>query len=274
MIKKTNFSFSRIMFWSMIVFLFTPLIVLIVFSFNESKTSIWSGFSLVWYQKLFTQSGSLWSAFLNSMLIALSSAFVSTVLGTLAAIGVHWYEFKFKKYIQLITYLPLVLPEIIIGLSLLAFFAGVKFDIGGVNITLGLDLSLGWLTIFIAHTTFCLPFVYLMVLARLDEFDNSVIEASHDLGATEMQTLFKVIIPITMPGIVSGFITALTLSLEDFVTTYFVSGTQSTLPVVVYTQMYKGGVSPVINALSAIMILGIVIIALFARNFLKYIAAK
>ena len=162
---------------------------------------------------------------------------------------------------QAITFLPMILPEIIIGVSLLVFFAGIK-------------LKLGLFTIFIAHTTFNLPFVFLMVMARLDEFDYSIIEAAHDLGASERQTLLRVIVPVCMPGIISGFLTAVTLSLEDFVITFFVSGPGSTtLPLYVYSAI-RFGVSPVINALSVVMILGTVVLTYSLRNFLKYIAAK
>jgi spermidine/putrescine transport system permease protein len=258
---RKRFSFSQTMFIATIAFLFLPLFVLILYSFNASKGMGWTGFSLVWYEKLFFNSQDLWHAFGNSALIALASAATATVIGTLGAIGVNWYDFKLKKYIQGITFLPMILPEIIIGVSLLIFFAGV-------------GLKLGLFTIYIAHTTFNLPFVYLMVMARLDEFDYSIIEAAHDLGANERQTLLKVIIPMSMPGIVSGFLTAVTLSLEDFVITFFVSGPGSTtLPLYVYSAI-RFGVSPVINALSVIMILGTVVLAFSLRNFLKYIAAK
>ena len=258
---RRRFSFSQTMFIATIGFLFLPLFVLILYSFNSSKGMGWTGFSLVWYEKLFFNSQDLWRAFGNSAIIALASAATATVIGTLGAIGVNWYDFKIKKYIQGITFLPMILPEIIIGVSLLIFFAGV-------------GLKLGLFTIYIAHTTFNLPFVYLMVMARLDEFDHSIIEAAHDLGANERQTLCKVIIPMSMPGIVSGFLTAVTLSLEDFVITFFVSGPGSTtLPLYVYSAI-RFGVSPVINALSVIMILGTVVLAFSLRNFLKYIAAK
>ncbi|MBP5792361.1 MAG: ABC transporter permease, partial [Spirochaetaceae bacterium] len=177
------------------------------------------------------------------------------------AIGINWYKFRGKIYIQTISFLPMVLPEVIIGVSMLIFFSGI-------------GMKLGMMTIFIAHTTFCLPFVFLMVLARLDEFDFSIIEAAHDLGATERQTMVKVIIPAIMPGIFSGFLMAVTMSLEDFVITFFVSGPGSTtLPLYVYS-MIRFGVSPVINALSFVMILVTMIIAYFLRNFLKTIAAS
>ena len=258
---RRKFSFSQSVFMATIVFLFMPLFVLILYSFNGSKGMAWSHFSLVWYEKLFLDSDDLWRAFGNSVLIAFASAATATVIGTLGAIGVNLYKFKLKTYVQAITFLPMILPEIIIGVSLLVFFAGVGF-------------KLGLVTIYIAHTTFNLPFVFLMVMARLDEFDYSIIEAAHDLGASERQTLLRVIVPVCMPGIVSGFLTAVTLSLEDFVITFFVSGPGSTtLPLYVYSAI-RFGVSPVINALSVVMILGTVVLTYSLRNFLKYIAAK
>jgi spermidine/putrescine transport system permease protein len=258
---RKHFSFSETIFIATIVFLFLPLLVLILYSFNGSKGMNWTGFSLVWYEQLFFNSEDLWRSFWNSILIAFTSAGTATVLGTFGAVGVNWYRFKLRNYAQAISFLPMILPEIIIGVSLLIFFAGVK-------------IPLGMLTIFIAHTTFNLPFVFLMVMARLDEFDFSIIEAAHDLGATEAQTFLKVTVPICMPGIVSGFLTAITISLEDFVITYFVAGPgSSTLPLYIYSAV-RFGVSPVINALSVVMILGTVLLTFLLRNFLKYIAAK
>jgi spermidine/putrescine transport system permease protein len=258
---RNRFSFSQTVFIATIGFLFLPLVVLVLYSFNASKGMHWTGFSLVWYEQLFFHSRDLWRSFWNSMFIAISSAASATVIGTLGAIGINWYRFKLRNYVQTISFLPMILPEIIIGVSLSIFFAGVK-------------MRLGLLTIFIAHTTFNLPFVFLMVMARLDEFDFSIIEAAHDLGASEKQTLLKIIIPLCMPGIVSGFLTAITISLEDFVITYFVAGPgSSTLPLYIYSAI-RFGVSPVINALSVVMILGTVFLTYLLRNFLKYIAAK
>ena len=256
-----KFSFSGLVLAFTLIFLFLPLVVIAVYSFNPGKGSEITGFSLIWYEKLLFDSRELWVALENSFIIALSSAALSTVLGTLAAIGINWYKFRGKIYIQTISFLPMVLPEVIIGVSMLIFFSGI-------------GMKLGMMTIFIAHTTFCLPFVFLMVLARLNEFDFSIIEAAHDLGATERQTMVKVIIPAIMPGIFSGFLMAVTMSLEDFVITFFVSGPGSTtLPLYVYS-MIRFGVSPVINALSFVMILVTMIIAYFLRNFLKTIAAS
>ena len=257
-----KFSFSQIVFIITIIFLFLPLLVLIISSFNESPGMNWTGFSLRWYKQLLSE-GELWRAFRNSFIIAISSAVTATIIGTLGAIGVSRYRFKLRSYIQTISFMPMILPEIIIGISLSIFFAGV-------------GISLGFTTIYIAHTTFNIPFVFLMVMARLDEFDYSIIEAAHDLGANELQTLIKITAPYCMPGIMSGFLTAITLSLEDFVITFFVAGPgSSTLPVFIYSAITrKGGVTPVINALSVVMIMGTVVLCIMLRKFLKYIAAK
>jgi len=255
------FSFSKTMLALVLAFLFIPLFVIIFFSFNESKDTTFTNFSLVWYQKLFFESRPLWQSLLNSFIIAITSSLVATILGTMAAIGNSWYKFWGKKYIQSVSFLPMVLPEVIMGLSLLIFFNFIK-------------LPLGLFTIFIAHTTFCLPFVYLMVGARVDEFDYSIIEASHDLGANEVQTLFKVIIPAILPGIISGFVMSITLSLEDYVITFMVSGPGSTTLPLYVNSMIRFGVSPVINSLSFILILAICLITVAGRKFLKSFAAS
>jgi len=259
---RRPFSFSQTVYFVTIVFLFLPLLVLIFYSFNDSTGMNWTGFSLRWYQRLIA-TRELWRAFFNSLVVAVSSAATATVIGTIGAIGVNWYRFRLRPYVQTISFLPMILPEIIIGVSLSIFFAGV-------------GIPLGLFTIYVAHTTFNLPFVFLMVMARLDEFDFSIIEAAHDLGANETQTLFRVTVPICMPGILSGLLTAVTLSLEDFVITFFVAGPgSSTLPVFIYSAITRrGGVTPVISALSVVMILGTVVLCVTLRRFLKYIAAK
>lgn len=257
---QRRWSFSKTVLWITLLFLFVPLFVIIIYSFNDSKGAEFTEFSMRWYKELFFNSNALWQALLNSLIVALSSALVSTLLGTMASIGVNWYKFKGKKFIQTLTYLPMVLPEVIIGISMVIFFSGIH-------------MPLGLFTVFAAHTTFCLPFVFLMVNARLDEFDYSIIEASHDLGATERQTMFKVVVPAIFPGILSGFLMAITMSLEDFVITFFVSGPGSTtLPLYVYS-MIRFGVSPVINSLSVVMILITCTIAFLCRKGLKGFAA-
>ena len=257
---QRKWSLSKTVLWFTLLFLFVPLFVIIIYSFNDSKGAEFTSVSLRWYKELFLNSGALWNALLNSLIVALSSALVSTLLGTMASIGVNWYKFKGKKFIQTLTYLPMVLPEVIIGISMVIFFSGIH-------------LPLGLFTVFAAHTTFCLPFVFLMVNARLDEFDYSIIEAAHDLGATERQTMLKVVVPAIFPGILSGFLMAITMSLEDFVITFFVSGPGSTtLPLYVYS-MIRFGVSPVINSLSVVMILITCTIAFLCRKGLKGFAA-
>ena len=259
--QKKRFSFSTTVLVVTVIFLFLPLFYIIFFSFNESKGSEFTNFSLVWYKKLFCDSDNLWEAVFNSVIIALLSSAVATVLGTLAAIGINWYKFRGRMYIQTISFLPMVLPEVIVGVSTLIFFSGIK-------------MPLGLFTIFAAHTTFCLPFVFLMVSARIEEFDFSIIEAAHDLGATDRQTMLKVIIPAILPGVLSGFMMSVTMSLEDFVITFFVSGPGSTtLPLYVYS-MIRFGVSPVINALSFVVILATVLVTFSLRKFLKVIAAS
>jgi len=259
---KNRFSFSNTVFIVTLIFLFLPLLVLVVYSFNNSTSMTWNGFSLRWYQRLLTERG-LWIAFRNSIIIAITSAATATIIGTLGAIGINWYRFKLRGYVQTISFLPMVLPEIIIGVSLSIFFAGI-------------GIPLGLFTIYIAHTTFNIPFVFLMVMACLDEFDFSIIEAAADLGANEKETLIKITLPICKPGIISGLLTAITLSLEDFVITFFVSGPgSSTLPVFILSAITKkGGITPLISALSVVMIIGTVILSIMLRKFLKYIAAK
>ncbi|HNZ26059.1 MAG TPA: ABC transporter permease [Spirochaetota bacterium] len=255
--KKKNFKVSLIFFIITLLFFYLPLLVLIVSSFNESKTMNFTGVSLKWYKSLIFDSGSLWNSFLNSIIIAISSATVSTILGTLGAIGLYWYNFKLKRYIQIVSYLPLILPEITIGVALLIFFSWIK-------------IKLGLFTIFLAHVTFNIPFVLLIVISRLSEFDYSIIEAAYDLGAREIDALLKVIIPMTIPGIISGFLIAITLSLDDFVITFFVSGPgSSTLPLHIYS-MIRFGVSPVVNALSVALIIATSALTLSTRKINKY----
>jgi spermidine/putrescine transport system permease protein len=258
--RRRGLAFSDVVYGAVIAFLFAPLVVLFVYSFNSSKSGSWTGFSFIWYEKLFMGSGELWHAFGNSLIIALSSALAATLLGSLAAVGTSRYSFWYRPYVKSMSFIPMILPEIIVGVSLLVFFAGV-------------GLKLGMMTVWIAHTTFNIPFVYLLVSARLEEFDPSIIEAARDLGATEVQTLLRIIVPIILPGIASGFLTAVTLSLEDFVITFFVAGPgATTLPLFIYSAI-RFGVSPVINALSAVMVAGTVLLIYPARNFLKAYAA-
>jgi spermidine/putrescine transport system permease protein len=250
---------AKVAFWVTIAFLFAPLAVLAFYSFNASKSFTWTGFSLRWYEKLFTNSPALWDSVGKSLLIAIGAASVATVIGTLGAIGINWYKFRLKKYVQAISFIPLILPEVIIGVSLLIFFSSV------------IHMPLGMWTILIAHISFTIPFVILIVMARLSEFDYSIIEAGRDLGARESQILMRIIVPISLPGIASGFLTAFTLSLEDFVVTRFVAGANSqTLPLFIYGAV-KRSVPPEVNALSVVIILFTILLVFSVRNLLKYV---
>ncbi|MGL5963292.1 MAG: ABC transporter permease, partial [Fusobacteriaceae bacterium] len=211
-----------------------------------------------WYKELFMYSDNIWNSFKYSIIIAILSSAISTTIGTLAAIGLQWYSFRYKKVLKVITYLPLVIPDIIMGVSLLILFTTIKF-------------KLGLTTIFIAHTTFNIPFVLFIVISRLEEFDFSIVEAAYDLGATEIETLKKVILPMLMPAIISGFLISVTLSFDDFVTTFFVAGPgSSTLPLRIYS-MIRLGVSPVINALSVLLIGGAILLTVSTKSLQKYI---
>ena len=248
---------SGLFFWMTMVFFYAPLIVLIIFSFNEGRSMNFTAFSFKWYKVLFFNSSKLWGSFYNTIIIALASALFSTIIGTLGAIGIYWHHFKLKKYLEVVSYLPIILPEIIIGVAMLMFFAG-------------LNMPLGLSTIIIAHITFNIPYVLLIVVARLSEFDYSIIEAAYDLGAREMDALLKVIIPMCMPGILSGFLMAITLSIDDFVITFFVTGPGvSTLPLHIYS-MLRFGLSPAINSLSVILIFGSLVLAFMSKSLFRY----
>jgi spermidine/putrescine transport system permease protein len=239
------------------VFFYAPLLILIIFSFNEGRSMNFTGFSFKWYKELFFNSSKLWGSFSNTLIIALVSALVSTLIGTLGAIGIYWHHFRMKKYLEVISYLPIILPEIIIGVSMLMFFAGA-------------GMPLGLFTIIIAHITFNIPYVLFIVMARLAEFDYTVIEAAYDLGAGEMDALLKVILPMSMPGILSGFLMAITLSIDDFVITFFVTGPgASTLPLHIYS-MLRFGLSPVINSLSVVLIFGSLVMAFTSKRLFRY----
>lgn len=248
---------SLIFFIFTMLFFYLPLILLVVYSFNNSKAMNWNGFTLKWYKELFLSSREIWYSFGYSLFIAICSGVVATIIGTGAAIGINLYAIKNKKQLQLLTYLPLVTPDIIMGVSLLILFSAIK-------------IKLGLLTIFIAHTTFSVPFVFFIVMSRFQDFDYSVIEAAYDLGATERQTLIKIILPMLLPAIISGFLISLTLSFDDFVTTFFVAGPgSSTLPLRIYS-MVRVGVSPVINAISVILLAGAIILTISTKKIQKY----
>jgi spermidine/putrescine transport system permease protein len=227
---------------AVLAFFYLPILVLVVNSFNASRFGgSWEGWSLVWYARLFTHR-EIWHALTNSLVIAVSASAVSVVLGATAGFALHRYATRLQKAHYLLIYTPLVMPEILMGISLLLFFVAA-----------GMQLGLG--TIFLAHVTFCISFVAMVVLGRLQDFDFSIIEAAQDLGAGWWTAACKVLVPLLMPGLVAGGLLAFTLSIDDFVITFFVAGPgATTLPIRIYS-MIKHGSPPLINALSSILLL-------------------
>ena len=238
---------SRLYTGLILLFLFAPILILIIYSFNGSNsTAVMSGFSLQWYAELFHNSNIL-EALRNTLVLAVTSALIATVMGTAAAVGIFRLRNKYlHAALDTVTNIPMINPDIITGISLMLMFvfAGRLF---------GLNNSLNFATILIAHVTFCLPYVILQVLPKLQQMDKALPEAAMDLGCTHLRAFFKVEIPELLPGILTGMIMAFTMSLDDFVISYFTSGPGfQTLPVLIYS-MTKKTVKPTIYALATII---------------------
>jgi spermidine/putrescine transport system permease protein len=228
-------------------FLYIPLVIVVIFSFNDSKLNAeWVGFTTSWYAKLFADEAML-EATLNSILIASVAAAIATVLGTMAGISMHRFR---PRILPFLVFTPVAMPEILLGVSLLIFFLNGAQPLFG---ALGIEFTLGLATVVIAHVTFCIGFVAIIVRARLAGMDESVFEAARDLGATPWQTFRLVTLPLILPGVVAGALMAFTLSIDDFVITFFTSGVGTrTLPLQIYT-MIKVAVTPEVNAISALL---------------------
>ena len=242
----------------MFLFLYAPILVLIVFSFNDTETAsrtVWSGFSLRWYEKLF-EDRLILEALRNTLIIAVAAAAASTVLGTMAAIGINSMKRLPKRVMMNITNFPMVNPEIVTGVSMMLLFVFAVGVFGG--------RSLGMASIIAAHITFCLPYVILQVLPKLRQMDSSLYEAAQDLGCPPVKAFFKVVLPEIMPGIVTGRIMAFTLSIDDFVISYFTSGTTQTLPIYIYS-MTRKRVSPEINALSTVLFAAVMVLLIIVN---------
>lgn len=226
---------------AVLLFFYLPILVLVLDSFNASRfAGQWGGWSLRWYARLFREPA-IWNALKNTLIVAFSATIAASVLGTAAAFALHRWRSRLQQVHYALIYTPLVIPEILMGMSLLLFFVA-------------LHAQLGLFTIFLAHVTFCVSYVAMVVLARLQDFDFAVIEAAQDLGANGWITLRRVLLPMLAPGIAAGALLAFTLSIDDFVITFFVAGKGSTtLPILVYS-MIKHGATPLINALSSILL--------------------
>jgi len=243
------------------IFLYLPILVVIAFSFNKSKINIvFTGFTFDWYGKILKNTR-LIDALQNTIIVAILSTIIAVVIGTLAAVGMNKYKFKGKKIVDSLLYIPVVIPEIVFGIALLALFASAK-------------LKLGLASLVVAHTTFCIPFVVFTVRARLAGIDPHIEEAAMDLGAHRIRTFFEVLLPSIMPGVLSGALLSLTLSMDDVIISFFTTGPQTTtLPIQIYS-MVKSGISPDVNALSTIILvvtIGVVILSQskFLRNIKK-----
>jgi len=245
--------------WTIAVFafLYIPIVLLIVFSFNSSRLNIrWEGFSTQWYAALLKNTVLL-HAFQNSLIVACFTTVFATVLGTIGAWLMFRYRFPFRRALNLLIFIPMVMPEVLMGVSLLLVFVNI------------MHLQLGYTTLIIAHTTFCFPFVLVGVQARLEGIDPFLEEAAMDLGATPVQAFWKVIVPYLMPAIISGALMSFTLSFDEYIVTVFTTGAASqTLPLKIYG-MAKKGLNPQLNAISAIFVIATIALVVFSQLIKK-----
>lgn len=230
---------QRLYLYLILLFLYAPIIVLIIYSFNESKYRVWTGFSFKWYIELF-QDSQIMAALSNTLIVAVVAAILSTIIGTMSAIGINSLKKWQKTTILDINMLPVLNPDIVTGIALMLLFYIVK-------------IPTGIITLILSHMAFCIPYVILSVLPKLKQADNKTYEAALDLGATPALATLKVTIPEIMPGVITGFLMAFTLSIDDFIVSYFTTGPGvENLSILIYNAAKKG-VSPSINALSALM---------------------
>ena len=238
--KKNNW-LSKLFVILVLLFNYLPIIVVVVYSFNASKYSNWAGFSLQWYEKLFRNSQILRSLN-NSLILAFSSCGLSILIGTAGAVGMARSRFRTQGLLENVSMIPMMMPEIILGMAYLAFFSIIH-------------IPFGILTLIIAHTTFCIPYIFINVQSRLVGLDPAYVEAARDLGASPTRAFYDVTLPLITPAILSGALLSFAMSMDDVVISFFVTGTTSnTLPLQVYS-MLKMGVTPEVNALCTLMLL-------------------
>lgn len=245
--------FERFYIGIIILFLYAPIIILIALSFNSSKSrSKWGGFTLKWYKELF-QNESIMSALSTTLIIALLSALIATLLGTAAAIAISNMRKTPRSILIGITNIPMLNADIVTGISLMLIFVALRF-------------TLGFSSVLIAHITFNIPYVILSVMPKLKQLNRSTFEAAQDLGATAGYAFFKVILPEIMPGVLSGFFLSFTMSLDDFVITHFTKGPEiNTLSTKIYTEVRKG-IKPEIYALSTLMFITVLLLLIFVNR--------
>lgn len=247
---------KRLYTFLMFAFLYAPIVVLVVFSFNDSKsTAKWEGFTFKWYQTLLENSYIMKSLY-YTVLVAVVSAILATVIGTFAAFGIHYMKYWRQKAILSINNIPILNPDIVTGVSLMTLFVALR-------------LELGLLTMIIAHVTFNIPYVILSVLPKLKQMSGDTLEAAMDLGATPWYAFKKVILPEIKPGIITGGLIAFTLSIDDFVISFFTTGKGvSNLSIAIYS-MARRGIKPEINALSTLMFVTVLILLIFINKRTK-----
>jgi len=252
MSEKKPSLWLRLIAWVVYIYIYAPILILIIFSFNTQIINVrWEGFTLDWYRVLF-RNAEVMLATRNTLMIAIVSTITATVIGTLAALALQRYRFRGYTISESILYIPVIIPEVVMGISLLAFFSQV-------GIRLGLN------TIMLAHIAFSIPFVTLVVRARLHGFDRAIEEAAMDLGANELVTFWRVTLPTIIPGVLSGALLAFTLSLDDYVITYFTAGPGSTtLPLRIFS-MVRFAVTPEVNALSTLWVLTVFVLLLIGQ---------
>ena len=250
---------SKVYLSLVLAFLYLPILVLIIFSFNVSKSrSVFSGFTLDWYQKLF-HNELIMASLGNTLIVAVIASVCATILGTVAAIGIHKMRKVPKMMVMEVTNIPITNPEIVTGVSLMLLF---------VFFAARMNLEFGFVTLIIAHITFDVPYVVMNVIPKLRQMDANLYEAAQDLGCGPVRSFFKVVLPEILPGVVSGFLMAFTFSLDDFVVSYFTSGSSAqTLPITIYA-MTRRKVIPEINALSTIIFV-VVLVVLILKNLLE-----
>lgn len=250
------------------LFLYAPIAVLVAFSFNDSRLAAsWQGFTLRWYVEVFN-SRSVISAFQNSLIVAFAATIIATILGTMTSLAMERFRFRLRRTYDGVLYLPIIIPDIVMAVSLLAFFS---LTLGWMNSLLGLQgaqaLRPGLTTVVIAHVAFNISFVAIVVRTSLRELDPMLEEAAQDLGADEWTTFRKVTLPLIMPGILGGALLAFTLSLDDFVITFFTTGPGgTTLPIEVFGRIRRA-ISPEINAISTIMLMMSMILIIISQVF-------
>ncbi len=253
--KRTGRIWSNVFAVAVFTFIYIPVAMMVLFSFNDQRTNYyWNGFTFEWYEYLFTKS-TLWENLVVSLIVALASVLLSLVVGVLGAIGLSRFEFKLKKAINSSLYIPIVIQEVVLGISLLLLFDVCHFPLGI------------W-SMILAHTTFCVPFVVIIMRGRIAGMDMSVEEASMDLGANRIQTFFKITLPMMVPGIMSAAFMSFTLSIDDVIITNFVSGPYATTLPIKILSMVKVGLKPEVNALTTIMVV-VLVLGIIANSLIQ-----